>query len=317
MKSGSNWRSFGIKAALVSAVFLGFAPVFGKQAILFGFSSFAVVAFRTSLASALLMLSMLVLNRKSFYIYPAGLLGCLMAGGVNGVGSILYYAALARLDASIGHLLYSFYPIFVALWMVLDRQPVKPVTAFRLLFTLPAIYLLVAAGTKQVDLAGASMMIGSACLYALHLIINQRVLYDMPPATVTLYTLLSMTAVVVPVYLIFDRSLPAVLPVQASLFSLWWPILGMGVATFLSRLTLFMGVKHLGGMQTALLGLGELLVTIGLAYIWLHESLTSFQWVGAFLLGLDLMMIGVDKFAPERKRSTGILAFLNPPGLRW
>ena len=39
-------------------------------------------------------------------------------------------------------------------------------------------------------------------------------------------------------------------------------MLGLTLVTFFSRLTLFLGVKHLGGMQTALLGLGELLVTL-------------------------------------------------------
>ena len=39
--------------------------------------------------------------------------------------------------------------------------------------------------------------------------------------------------------------------------------------TLLSRVTLFLGVKHLGGLQTALLGLGELIITIFFAHLWL------------------------------------------------
>jgi len=99
------------------------------------------------------------------------------------------------------------------------------------------------------------MMLGAAILYALHLPINQRVLYEVPAPTVTLYTLLAMSAVVVPAYLIFDQKWPSLeLP--------WWPVFGLTLVTSLSRLSLFMGIKHIGGMQTALLGLGELLVTI-------------------------------------------------------
>ena len=51
------------------------------------------------------------------------------------------------------------------------------------------------------------MLIGSA-MYALHLPINQRVLYDVPAPTVTVYTLLAMSFIVIPVYFIFDRSWP-------------------------------------------------------------------------------------------------------------
>ncbi len=62
--------------------------------------------------------------------------------------------------------------------------------------------------------------------------------------------------------------------VTDSLSRYWWPVLGLTLVTFLSRLTLFMGVKHLGGMQTALLGLGELLVTLVFAHWMLGESLS-------------------------------------------
>jgi drug/metabolite transporter (DMT)-like permease len=44
---------------------------------------------------------------------------------------------------------------------------------------------------------------------------------------------------------------------------------------------LFLGVKHLGGMQTAVLGLSELLVTIVVAQLWLGEQLN--MWHGSEL----------------------------------
>ena len=80
-------RNTGINAALISALFLGFAPVFGKAAMGVGkFSPYAVVALRTGMAALLLLLIMFVWKRKYLYIYPAGLLGCLLAGAVNGIG---------------------------------------------------------------------------------------------------------------------------------------------------------------------------------------------------------------------------------------
>jgi len=47
-------RKKGIAAALASAIFLGMAPVFGKQAILSGMPWQGVVAIRTTLAALLL-----------------------------------------------------------------------------------------------------------------------------------------------------------------------------------------------------------------------------------------------------------------------
>ncbi len=304
-----NQRIRGLRAAGLSAVFLGLAPVFGKQAILMGFSPLAVASLRTLMAALLLLLVIAIIQPKNLYIYPAGLLGCLLAGGINGLGSLLFYGSLARIDASLGQLLNSTYPVFVALWFTLDFQPPKGLTVFRLVLTLPAIYLLTQAGGRELDMVGVAMMLGAAALYALHLPINQRVLYEMPAPTVTLYTLLSMSAVVVPAFLLFD----SIDTLQTASAAAWWPLIGLTVVTFFSRVTLFMGVKHLGGMQTALIGLGELLVTVFVAYVWLGERLSPQQWVGAVLLMSSILLVLVDKSPPPRRRKTRWLRWLTPP----
>ena len=92
-----NQRTKGIVAALSSAIFLGFTPIFGKQSILFGFSPFAVVAIRTTSSGTVLFLLFLLLFKRSFlYIYSLGLVGCLLAGFINGLGSILFYSGLIK-----------------------------------------------------------------------------------------------------------------------------------------------------------------------------------------------------------------------------
>jgi len=314
-KPHKDTRSTGIRAALLSALMLGMVPIFGKQAMLLGFPPLAVVAWRTMLAAFLLMGVMVIFQRKYLYIYPAGMIGCFLAGSINGVGSLLYYTALGRLDASVGQLLYAFYPLFVALWLSLDHQPLTRLTLARLSLAIPALYLLTQDGKQAADLLGMGMMLGASAMYALHLPINQRVLYDMPAPTVTLYTLISMTIIVVPAYFISgaSASLGSIsngLPTQA-----WLAVLALTLVTFLSRLALFLGVKHLGGMQTALLGLGELLVTVILAHLWLGEHFSLQQWCGAALLLLGLCLVVVEKNSPHRSSSHKLLNWLRPPEL--
>jgi drug/metabolite transporter (DMT)-like permease len=297
-------RAKGIYAALASAIFLGMTPVFGKQAIISGASPLAVVALRTLLAAVLLFGVLLVFDRRYLYIYPAGLLGCLLAGWTNGIGSLFYYNALARLDASVGHLLYSLYPMFLLIWLSLDHQPANRLTLFRLLLIVPAIYLLTQARAGQVDLIGIGQMLVAAALYALHIPINQRVLYEMPAPTVTAYTLLAMSTIVVPVYL-----LSGVTTFPAG-YQVWMPILGLTLVTFLSRLTLFLGVKHLGGMQTALLGLSELLVAVFFSYLLLGERFSHSQWLGASLLTLSLLMVVFERPVSQKNRLSGWLSWI-------
>jgi drug/metabolite transporter (DMT)-like permease len=296
----------GVLAALSSAFLLGLTPIFGKQSILLGFSPLAVVAIRSSIAALLLVFYILIFRRSFFYIYPIGLIGCVLAGVVNGIGSIFYYTALSRLDTSVGQLIYSFYPLFVALWLVIDRQSISRVTLLRLVLIIPGVYLLIANAQQRVDWLGALMMLGASILYALHLIINQRVLLDVPAPTVTLYTLVSMAITVVAAFSIFSPSLPA----QGTT---WWPLIALAVITFLARLTLFMGVKNIGGLRTSILGLGELLVTIVIAQIWLGDRLSVDQWIGAFLICLNLFLAAFDKAVPQKRQAHGILRWLDPP----
>jgi drug/metabolite transporter (DMT)-like permease len=283
---------------------MGMTPVFGKQAILSGASPLAVVALRTLLAALLLFCAILICNRRYLYIYPAGLLGCLLAGWTNGIGSLFYYSALARVDASVGHLLYSLYPIFLLLWLSLDRQPIGRLTLFRLVLVIPSVYLLTQASGGRVDLIGTGQMLIASALYALHIPINQRVLYEMPAPTVTVYTLLSMGTIVGPVYLLSGvDSLPGGYP-------FWGPILGLTLVTFLSRLTLFLGVKHIGGMQTALLGLSELLVAVLLSFQWLGERFSLTQWMGSIVLAASLLLVIFEKPTTQKARSTGWLSWI-------
>lgn len=296
----------GVRAALLSAGLFGFTPVFGKLAVNLNISPLAVVGFRTLFAALLLFLITAILNRKYLYIYPAGLIGCGLAGVLNGVGSIFYYAALGRINASLGQLLYSLYPLFVAIILFFDSQPPSRLTAFRIFLATTAVIFLTSSSDGEIDIIGVLEMLVASVLYAAHLPVNQRVLYDIPAPTVTLYTLIAMSFVVFPAFLIFDRTVPQP--------GTWWPIICLTLVTFLARLSLFFGVKHLGGMQTALLGLLELLVTLAFSIILLHEKLTAPQWIGATILFSSTLLVYFEKTSGNRKPGRGgWLGWLTPP----
>jgi drug/metabolite transporter (DMT)-like permease len=182
-------------------------------------------------------------------------------------------------------------------------------TFFRIGLATIAVLLLTNTPQQPADVIGVAMMLGAAILYAMHLPINQRVLYEVPAPTVALYTLLAMSAVVVPVYLIFDRAWPAANPP-------WLPVYGLTFVTIFSRIALFLGVKKIGGMQTALLGLAELLIAILFSHIWLGESLSAIQWIGALALGISLTLVMYEKPTPPPVGGrTGWLSWIRAPSL--
>lgn len=285
----SPWRSTqaqGIAAALLSAFVSGLVPIFGKQAYEAGVAPFTLVMLRTVGAAAGLWLAHLIVWRKYIYIYPFALAACLTAGLINGLGSLLFYTSLKQLDASVSQLLFTLYLLFLTLFSWLDGYRISPLTLLRVGLALLAVFLLKwAGGAAAADWPAALMMIGAGAMYALHVFINQRTLYDVPAPTVTLYTLTGMAATVFVAYLVGGR--PALPAGQAA----WTPVLLLTVVTLTARLTLFLGVKHLGGMQAVLINLGEALVTVVAAMLLLGEAFTPVQWLGAGVLAASLLLV--------------------------
>jgi len=289
----------GVRAALLSALVLGTTPILGKQAYAAGLNAYSLTALRTLLAAGVMWLFYLLIkkNRKFIYIYPAGLMISFAAGALNGFSSLLYYNGLTRIDAGIGQMLYALYPLFVVMIRRLDGQRASIWTKIRLLMALVAVALLVLPGNGQVDEIGAALMLGAGLMYAMHLAVSQRVLYEMPPQTVALYVLTAMTLVVCAAFLIHGPG-----PIPATGLP---PMLTLAGVTVFSRLMMFLGVKQLGSIQTALLGVTEILVTVCLAIITLGEQLVLRQWIGAVILLASLTLIifepGIGLTLPQRK----------------
>jgi drug/metabolite transporter (DMT)-like permease len=128
-------------------------------------------------------------------------------------------------------------------------------------------------------------MLLSSGLYALHVVLSQRVLYEMPAQTLTLYALTAMAAFTPAAGWVMDN-VRAPVPTAAL-----GPIAAMAGVLMLSRLTMFMGVKRLGGVQTALLTVLEILATVGLAIGFLEEQLTPVQWLGALLMIASVVLL--------------------------
>ncbi len=297
----------GLFFAGFSAFCLGLTPIFGKIAIKSGFPSIGVVAFRTLFSTAILALGILVINKSFFKIYLWGFLGCVLAGLINGIGSLFFYNALNYIDASLGQLLYATYPFFVMFWSFFDGHKPTKISIIQISIAIPSVFLLLFNANFQSSWIGVVSMIVAAILYALHLPINQRVLYEMPAPTVTFYTLCSMSFVV-SIALLFSNKIHQIPLVIVD----WQPILFLTIVTVLSRITLFLGVKKIGGTQTAIIGLGELIVTVFISVFFLKESLSIIQWIGALSLGFSVLLSAFDKNPPKPNPNSGIFIWLSP-----
>ncbi len=286
--------SQGVAAAVLTPLMLGVAPIFGKQAIAQGADPFTVAAVRTVIAVVLLWGFYALFMRKSIFIYPAGLLGCVVIGVVNGIGSLFYYSGLGLLDASMVQLLNGTYLIFALILSHLGGEKIDRRVAVRIGMAALALILLTGFGGKPVNWLGVGLMLGSALMFAGTVILSQHVLYEMPPTTATLYILSTMAVVVVMAWAAVGSPLP-----QTVLEAAFPPIFILGATTALSRLAMFASVSVFGSLRTAVIAIAEIGVALALAFLVLGERLTTLQVAGVGLLISSMLLIRPGDLLPR------------------
>jgi drug/metabolite transporter (DMT)-like permease len=282
-------QTTGVLVSLASAMVVGWAPIFGKMAYRVGVDPYTLAAFRTILAAAMLWAFYLARWRRYIRIDWRNLLGCIGMGAVNGVGSLFYYTGLQRLDASLVSLLNSLYPIWVFIFLSASGHAISRLAIARLALALVGLYFVTSAGPLRPDGLGVMLMLASAAAYGWHLVLGQWVLADVNSRTVTLYVLTTMAVVVGGVRLAGDQTLGGIGVTG------WEAILGLAIVTALSRMMMFAGLKRLGGVQTALLGITELITTLLVAFLVLGERLSLAQWVGAAIIITSVLLVRREK----------------------
>lgn len=274
-----------MRNALLASFFLGWAPILGKLAYGTGVEPYTLAATRTLVAAGVLWFLALFLWRGKMRIGWRALINCMAMGAINGIGSLLYYAGLQRLDASLASFLGTLYALWVVIFLTASGEPLPWLTLTRLLLVLGGVYLLTGAGAGEADWLGAMLMIASAAVNGWYMVMGQWVLADVPAQTATLYILTAMAGVVGLARLLQGQPLELI-PAAG-----WGAILALGGTTALSRIFMFSGMERLGGMEAALINLLELLVSLGLAFLLLGERLTLLQWIGGAIL-LTGVLIG-------------------------
>jgi len=286
MVSTDPARRRGIRNTALSSFFLGWAPILGKLAYSQDVTPFSLAAFRTLVAVLLLWGWYLLFRREWLTPLRWGeLVSCIAIGAINGIGSLLYYSGLSRLDASLASFLNTLYLLWVVLFLAASGQPVGRITLLRIALAIGGVYLLTGGSKGEPNWLGAMLMVASAATFGWHLVMGQWLLADVPSQAATPYILTGMAATVGLARVLQGR------PVEPIPAGGWGAIIALGATTAISRLLMFAGLRRLGGIETALVSLLELVVSLGLAFLLLGERMTPLQWgggvvlVGSILLG--------------------------------
>jgi len=274
-------RNLGIYSGLLGSFLLGWAPILGKLAYRAEVTSLTLAALRTIVAVLLLFLLYVILWRNLMTIPLKALLSCLLVGMVNGIGSLFYYSGLVRIDASPASLLSTLYAVWVVIFVSAAGQSISRLTLVRLGLSLLGAVLVTSpwSTSDPSDYLGIMLLVASAAINGWYMVMGQWVLADVPARSATLYILTGMGITVSVAWLAGGNA-----RVTGIATSGWTAIVALGVTTALSRLAMFFSMERLGGVQTVILNLMEMVVSLALAMVLLRETLTLVQWVGAFFL---------------------------------
>ncbi len=280
----------GWAAALVSTLSFSIAAPIGTVLIGLGLDPTGILVLRFWIAAVLLFGTLRLTAPQHLRLPRRALLAVMVAGPAIGLGVLLYFWALTRVHTSIAAMLISLEPLATLLLLALRGERFTYRNTVRLALGLAGIYLLVGF-QGSADWLGVLMLLGTVLLSSFHTVTLQWFLREQDGRAVMSYVVLSM-AVTTTIFWIFQHPhLADARPWQLLSGPAW---LGIGalalVCTYVARLTLFEGVKRLGGGQVALLAPVETFLTIVWSVLFLGDQLTLAQIAGGVLILLSAVL---------------------------
>lgn len=288
---------------LTAAILFGVNGTVSKAIMLTGITPERLSQFRATSAFLVLLIFMLVTNRKALKIKRSEI-KLILAYGVLGVTmtQYLYFVAIKLLPVGVALLIEFTAPIMIALWVRFAyKENVRPTVWVGLFLALAGLGLVgeVWNGLTLNGL-GVAAALGAAVALALYYLAGEKGLKDRDPVSLTTWGFGSAAvfwALVAPVWTFPWETLQGSTTLDNGLTL---PIAGLATymvlfGTVTSFALVLFSLRHLSASQASAVGMTEPLFASAVAFILLGEVLTSIQLVGA-----ATVLIGV--FIAENSR---------------
>ena len=286
-------RSYAVFLVLLSALGFGSIGMFAKIAYAAGTSPSALLALRFLLAVALLAPVVWGMRLK----LPRGrtLAGFVLMGLLYTAQAQTYFNALLYASSGLVGLLLYIYPILVTIlavflgWEKLDRRML-------MLMTLACFGLAITLGGKlQGQPLGIMLAISAAGIYAVYILLGNRLSRDTHPLAATVVILATAAAANGTMAIVGDATLPSNVGGWLAIGAIALFSTAIAIAAFLS------GVKRIGASQASIISTLEPIITLTIGASVLGEKASGSQ-----LLGGAMVLIAVILLAQKPTRSTRI-----------
>jgi drug/metabolite transporter (DMT)-like permease len=297
-------RQAGLAACLVSATGFGALPVLGKAAYHAGLGPLALLWGRFGLTALCLWALVVFVVRPARPAARFVVAGLLMGALGYAVEAGLFFAALTKVDASLVELLLYAYPALVtAAALATGRETPAPRLLGALgLASLGVVGVFAGSLASGVAPAGLALGLASAAVYAGYVLAGDRVVAAVHPILLAALVATGATASFTVAGLVARGGLPA--PGSASA---WGAVAVIAVlSTVVPMAGLFAGLARVGAPTASIVSTFEPVVTVGLAGLFLGETLSLVEAAGAIavLAAVALLSRTVEPAQAMSGRST-------------
>lgn len=280
----------GVLTIVLSTMGFGVMPIFAVFAYKSDITVSTLLIIRF-IAAAAILFGYYLLRYGSFTVCRKELFSLMLLGGIcYTLQSTLYFTSVKLIPASLVSLILYAYPMLVALLSYLiNREKLSKDVVISMILCFAGIILIVGASPGNLNVLGAFLAFAAAIVYAVYIILGDRIVKQLPPLLVTAF--LSVFAAVGLIILGLIR--------QDISFdfdnTVWLPLAGITLfSTIGAILTLFKGIELLGPTKASILSMLEPVFTTVLSYLILGDRLGGLQIAGgaAVLGGAYLVVRG-------------------------
>ena len=285
-------RLLGICLIVISASAFGAMPIFAHFAYGAGVTPLTALFFRFAIAALVLWVTLII--RRVPPPKPDNCKILMLLGGIGFVvQSITFFTALTVASPGLVVLLLYLYPtIVVGISIFCLNLPSSPTKLMALMISLLGTVLTIGP-VEKAQLLGVFLGLVSAVVYAIYVLVGDRVMQDESPLTACTVMVSSAAVVFGGIVAVQGVSLP-------TRGEGWMAIAALGlISTVVAIGALFSGIKCLGAPTASMLSTLEPVVTIVLAVLILKQPITAMQLVGGALIVMAVMLLSLEKRLPQ------------------
>jgi drug/metabolite transporter (DMT)-like permease len=281
-------RQIGIAQILLSGLCFGFLGVFGKLAYAHGLTPGEFLSFRFLIGAFFSGALALLGDRRALHLNSKTIATCALLGTTGyAVFSSCFFHALKGLSASLTVLLLYTYPLIVTMgaWLLFNEKiNRRKILALPLVMT--GLALLIWGDVKIYEPSAIGFGLAAAFFYALYILASSHFLRGANPVAAVTYVQIFAGLALGALHL---RDPSRDLEILANA----WPLLiGAGLICSTAAMGLFLaGLKKLKNWEVSVLSTSEPVSNIALAILFLSETFSITQALGAFgILGAFVLV---------------------------